>query len=317
MLDVLAYPTVVRTARLSGGGYVVAWLVHDPSEQVSPYQVCFRRLDSSGLGLPSPACIAGSEVPVLNRQVYTIPRPDGGFVLAWPAADGGVRSQAFDATGHALTDITAGAQQPVEPGAAALAGGGYVSVSMQPGGQSTSASMISFQRYSSNGTPLGAATSVGDSGGFYSAQVVPLKSGGFAVAWMQGGNTTTVMTRVFRADGTPVGAPTVASGVPPACSDGFCHWQTLFGFAPMDDGGFVLEWMDGHGMALIDGTFARRFQPDGTPGAAIGKLDDWPAVGSLAPNGVDGFLLAWPHDPAGDGRTFNVTVRRFDATPLR
>ncbi|MBK6007059.1 hypothetical protein JJB11_13235 [Ramlibacter ginsenosidimutans] len=311
--------TVVRIARLTGGGYVTSWVFHSPSAAAdSPYQACFHRLDASGGPVGPASCVPGSATALNATGVDPIPRADGGFVLAWlNASDSAVRSQAFDAAGNAVGGIQAGAQRPVGPGAAALAGGGYVTVAMQPGGQYTSASMISFQRYASDGTPVGAPTSVGDSGGFYATKVVPLTGGGFVVAWLQGGSSAAVTTRMFTADGTPLGSPVVASTVAPVCSNNVCHFQVLSGLAPMDDGGYVVAWTAGWGLGMPDGTFARRFQPDGTPGAAIAKLDDGVDGASLAPQGPDGFMLAWQKGPQAYPGLTDIDVRPVDATALR
>lgn len=311
--------TVVRVARLSGGGYVATWVFHSPSAAAgSPYQACFDRLDASGAPVGPSACVAGSETSLNATGVDPIPRADGGFVLAWlNASDAAVRSQAFDAAGNAVGGIQAGAQRPVGPGAAALAGGGYVTVSMQPGGQYKSDSMISFQRYASDGTPVGSPTSVGDSGGFYAVKVVPLNGGGFVVAWLQGGSSAAVTTRMFAADGTPLGGPVVASTVAPVCSNNVCHFQVLSGLAPMDDGGYVVAWTAGWGLGMPDGTFARRFQADGTPGAAIAKLDDGVDGASLAPHGPDGFLLAAQKGPQASPGLTEIDVRAVDATQMR
>lgn len=311
--------TVVRIARLSGGGYVASWVFHSSSAAAdSPYQACFHRLDSSGGPVGPTACVPGSATGLNATGVEPIARADGGFVLAWlNAGDSALQSQAYDAAGNAIGGIQAGAQRPVGPGAAALAGGGYVTISMQPGGQYTTTSMISFQRHSSDGTPVGAPTSVGDSGGFYAAKVVPLTGGGFVVAWLQGGNSAAVTTRMFSADGTPLGGPVVASTVAPACSNNVCHFQILSGLAPMDDGGYAVSWTAGWGMGMPDGTFARRFQADGTPGAAIAKLDDGVDGASLAPHGQDGFIMAWQKGPQAYPGLTEIDERSVDATSLR
>jgi hypothetical protein len=144
-----------------------------------------------------------------------------------------------------------------------------------------------------------------------------LNGGGFVVAWLQGGNSATVTTRMFTADGTPLGGPVVASTVAPVCSNNVCHFQILSGLAPMDDGGYVVAWTAGWGLGMPDGTFARRFQPDGTPGAAIAKLDDGVDGASLAPHGQDGFLLAAQKGPQAYPGLTGIDVRPVDATSLR
>lgn len=306
-------------ARLSGGGYVTAWVFKDAAAPADAgYQVCFVRQEPSGLRLGSSSCVAGAQ-PSPDLPTYVLPRPDGGFVIVWSAAaDSAVQSQAFDAAGNPMGGIQAGPQRPVPAKAAALAGGGYVDVSMQPGGLNTSASMISFQRYASDGTPVGPATSVGDSGGFITLPAVALTGGGFAVAWLQ--NTTpsapVVMTRMFAADGTPVGAPVVVSGTPPMCFSTGCQFQAPAAITPIDDGGYVVIWTEGFGRGAPEGTFARRFLPDGTPTPVLGKVDDRNMGGMAVANDAGQFLFVHSQDrdflPGSD-----IQARLLGANQLR
>jgi hypothetical protein len=121
---------------------------------------------------------------------------------------------------------------------------------------------------------------------------------------------------MFSADGTPVGPPFQASGIAPVCSNGSCQFQVLRGLTPMDDGGYAVAWMSGFGSGGVTGTFARRFRADGTPGSALGKLDDRDMPGAaMVRNGhPDTFVMIWP---ATTGSGSNVAERVFDATPLR
>jgi hypothetical protein len=303
----------IAIARLSNGGYASAWLLASGTSASPDYQVCFERLDTDGGRLGANTCIQAAQAA--NAPVRVLARPDGGFVIVWAdAQDLSARSQAFDGSGTATAAIQQGPQQPVDAAAVALAGGGYVEVSTRPGGAGTTASTISFQRYASDGTPVGGPTSVGDSGGL-DAQVAALRDGGFVVAWEQGGSAPAVTTRMFTADGTPVGSPVQASGTALSCGSAGCQYQVLSALGAMDDGGYLVVWMNGSGMADIAGTFARRFEPDGSPGAAVGKLDDEGVGGAaMAASGSDGFILAWSQ---ASGTGSSTVARVFDATPLR
>jgi hypothetical protein len=312
--------TVPSIARLSNGTYVTAWVFMDAAAPADAGgQACFVRLDVSGLRVGTSSCVQGSDA---NPYAYTYvnARPDGGFVLVWfNASDSAVRSQAFDAAGNAVGGIQAGPQRPVDATAAALTGGGYVSVSVQPGGVTSSASMISFQRYASDGTPIGPSTSVGDSGGLQALPPVPLAGGGFAIAWLQTGpviRTTTVMTRMFAADGTPMGGPVVVSGTPPACFSTGCQFQGLGAISPVDDGGYVVVWWDGFGRGASEGTFARRFQPDGTPTPVIGKIDVLSLSGMAAANDAGKFLFV-QSDQRDPFPGSDIQARLLDATQLQ
>jgi hypothetical protein len=287
-------------ARLSSGEYVTAWVFKDAAASADAgYQVCFVRQEPGGLRLGSSSCVSGAQASP-SYPTYVLARPDGGFVIVWnAAADAAVQSQAFDAAGNPVGGIQAGAQRPVPAKAAALAGGGYVDVTVQPGGLNTSASMVSFQRYASDGTPIGPATSVGDSGGIMALPAVPLTGGGFAVAWLQDltVGAPTAMARMFADDGTPTGGPVVVSGTPPTCgvSTG-CQYQGLAAMSPIDDGGYVVMWWDGFGRGTPLGTFARRFLPDGTPTPVVGKIDKINLIGMAVANDAGQFLLVHPED---------------------
>jgi hypothetical protein len=325
--DSLGTHRAPSVARLGNGNYVAAWVATsaaDPSLTATEWQVCFQRLDPNLARLGPNACIAGTQAT--NAPTQVLARPDGGFVILWNVIGSidslgtihyAQRSQAFDAAGNAVGGIQDGPQQPVPGSAAALTGGGYVVVSAAVGNPvPRDVSNLSFQRYSADGTPIGSPTSVGDQGGLPGAKVVPLAGGGFAVAWNGAGPASVVYTRAFTADGTPLGDPVVAGGAPLFCSNGSCPYQNLSGLVPMDDGGYVVIWANGSGMGTPLGMSARRFKPDGSPGAAVGKVSDTINGGQAAPAGPDGFILVWDND-GGNGGPGQIDLQRFDTTPLR
>lgn len=336
------------TARLVNGNYVVAWVSAGGGAASA---VCFQRVDANFARLGPNACVAGAQpigpgdTPGYGdvSRTKVLPRPDGGFVIVWNVKAGtanggytvvlGERSQAFDAAGSAVGGIQDGPQQPVPSRAAALTGGGYVVVSGAAlFNVAPDVSNLSFQRYSADGTPIGSPTSVGDRAGAApvvpgrtervfeiditrGAQVVPLSGGGFAVAWNENSGT---YTRMFTADGTPVGEPVLAAVATSFCTTApDCFSAFLSGLIPMEDGGYLVIWNgSGGGNFPTDGTFARRFRPDGSPGTAATQLGVLFDPGAVAPAGTDGFVGVWAASLPGCCER-GILMQRFDATPLR
>jgi hypothetical protein len=334
-------------ARLVDGNYVVAWVSAGVGAASA---VCFQRVDANLARLGSTACIAGAQpigpgdTPGYGDVSTTkvLPRPDGGFVIVWNVKAGtanggytvvlGERSQAFDSAGSPVGGIQDGPQQPVPSRAAALTGGGYVVVSGAPGQtRAPDVSNLFFQRYSADGTPIGSPTSVGDRAGAApvvpgqtqpvfetditgGAQVVPLSGGGFAVAWNEYSGT---YTRMFTADGTPVGEPVLAAVATSFCTTApDCFSESLSDLIPMEDGGYLVIWNGSAGGNFpTGGTFARRFRPDGSPGTSVTKLSVAFSAGAAAPAGSDGFVGVWSDLLPSFAR--QILMQRFDATPLR
>jgi len=257
-------------------------------------QLCYSRpgqffVESAGVrGID---CILASVSAGDPTQV--IPLPDHGFIIAWGTYGIHQQYQVFDASGTPVGTIQNGS--PPHARDVALIGGGYVSLVAQ-------GNPLMFQLRSSDGTPIGPATAVGDTRAV-DAQIVPLAGGGFAIAWVDLGASTPlefrVVSRMFTADGTPVGGPVVATS-----------GTTRFALAPMDDGGYLVAW------SKVDGTFVRRFRPDGTPGAAVGELSKAsPYEFVIVANGEpDHFVAAWAQTSNG---ITSLTPLVFDATPLR
>ena len=313
-LNELGPQDVPSVARLQGGGYVIAWSSAKNGDSSMPFDVCFQVYDANSARVGSNACLSAAQQRAGAPRIA--PHPDGGFTIAWNEAatsDAPVwRWQEFDAGGQARSGIQGG-NLPFAFTAERLAGGGYVRLLVTQG-QGPS---ISFQLYAPDETPVGGPRPVGDgSGGF--AKVVSLAGGGFAVAWLDGGASTQVMTRAFSGDGTPLGAPlAVAPNTmgPVSCGrgGGTCPpWQNLLGLMAMDDGGYIVVWLDGTGIAMVGGLYARQFRGDGsTASNVIGRLRDW--RDSVA--GLDNEFVMAMRDT--DSSSSGISFVKVDTSALR
>jgi hypothetical protein len=305
--------------RLKDGSQVIAWY-EDNGTVGSPFPVCFQRYSSAWTPLGANVCISGAQSPSLS--VGVVASDDGGFAITWnedgTAQASGARYQRFDAAGQAVGGIQSGSPAPVK--GAHLSGGGYVALVTQPNGDTSS---LSFQLYAADGTPTGTPVAVASSV-VGSSQVVAVNGGGFAIAW-QDAAIGLVTSRLFSADRTPVGdaqtMDTTFGGMQPngcatraTCSD----WENVIGMTAMDDGGYVVAWLDGTRAGIEIGPFVRRMHADGTAGAAIGRLPDNRGSltgAALSAAGADAFAVAWNQGDA-PGRS-QVFVQRVDVTALR
>lgn len=147
----------------------------------------------------------------------------------------------------------------------------------------------------------------------WSPQVATASSGDFVVVWQSGntaypGQTSRVWIRLFRADGTPKGAPFRASN---SKAD-----EMLPRVAMASDGSFLVVWQGGSDTDTS--VFGRRFTAAGQPvggrfilSANTDGSQSEPAV-TLLPGG--GFVATWTSGPLPfASKQSDVYARRFDA----
>ena len=252
----------------------------------------------------------------------------GSFVATWTGEDGfndfGVRAQLFDTNGRpvgsefAVNDHTAGVQ--AEPSATALAGGGFV-ITWSDETAYPNTFDIRAQIYDPAGAPVGSAFTVNTTlPGFQTqSKVSSLADGGFAVAWEQGNDASgdDVRTRVFNADGTPVGGERIVIGRPGDVS--------LDDLAALTGGGYVVTWSD-YGAAqdengnLLPGSRAQLLDAAGQPVGNPFVLEDF-EPGTQSQSRVagllgGGFVAVWSDDGSDFGDPTHHAgfwVQAFDA----
>ncbi|WP_205480859.1 calcium-binding protein [Sphingomonas arenae] len=162
------------------------------------------------------------------------------------------------------------------------------------------------QRYDADGQAVGSEFEVSGAltGTAYNHTAVALSDGTFVVAW-EDTSDSTIVARLFNADGTPAGAEfQLTSGA-----------RFDVSLAALDAGGFVATWTD-------FGTSDIRAQLYDASGNTVGTTFTVNATTSgsqvssdtvSAPDG--GFIVVWQDNSGvgGDTSSFGVKMRRFDA----
>jgi hypothetical protein len=304
-------------ARLSDGGFVVAW---NRAGSGDPDGIFARRFGPTGVP-------AGAEFRVntittgYQWQTAVAAVPGGGFVVAWSAdgqdgSDQAVLARRFDAFGAAIggefqvNTFTTGRQYV--PRVAVGPAGQFVVAWSSFGGDGNHFG-VSARRYDAGGAPQGGEFQVNTYTPYIQAtpSVAFDGAGNFVIAWLsaQDGSNWGVFGRRFDAFGAPLGGEFAIN----TYTTGF-----QFGASVSTDpaGNFVVAWVsngqDGDG----SGVFFRRFD---SAGAAVGPEyrantyttdDQRDAQVSWDPLG--NFVVSWT-DEAQDGSSYGVFARRFEA----
>jgi Ca2+-binding RTX toxin-like protein len=234
-------PEIAATA---DGGFLVAYVVQQQQPPLPP-AVFVLRYDSAGMRIGDPIPVnAGTEpvVAVLASGAFAVAYNDGTNI--------GVKR--YDATGTLLGSATAnsGAGTELEnPTITALADGGFV-VTWEDDTGSTSD--LYGRKFDAAGAPVGSDFTITLDLAVSGAEVAPLASGGFVVAWIAGAD---VKAQLFDAAGAEDGgefdlATSLTGG------------QSTPHVAAYPGGGFVAVWLDSNGGNTI---LARVFDDDGVP----------------------------------------------------
>jgi hypothetical protein len=220
---------------------------------------------------------------------------DGGYVIAWNSTSQntfGAYFQRYSRDGSPVGS-TATASDPSHflntAPAVAMAGSGEFVVAYTPTNQGTFGAY--FQRYDSNGDPVGSVVRASDPAHFVVASpaVAISDGGGFVVAWnARNQGTFGAYFQRFDSGGNLVG-PVVRASDPN-------HFVNLSPAVAMSDaGGFVVAWT-----ATNQGTFGAYFQRFDSGGNAVGSVvrasdpghfTTVPPAAAMAPDGR--FVIAW------------------------
>ncbi|MEY4980459.1 MAG: hypothetical protein RLZZ352_2729, partial [Pseudomonadota bacterium] len=262
---------------LADGGYVVAWmsLLQDGSE----WGIYTQRFDASGN-------MVGAETQVNTTTVSSQQNPtitglaDGGYAVAWMSQhqdgnDGGIYTQRFDASGHAvgvetLVNTTTGGSQE-SPTITGLADGGYV-VAWMSLNQDGDGWGIYTQRFDANGATMGSETQVNTH--TYTDQHTPsiaaLADGGYIVTWTsydQGGDILGTYSQRYDTNGNAVGTETQVNGSVGVTQ----HHSSVTGLA---DGGYVITWKSENENGGSNGIYSQRYKADGNPQTVVSLTGD-------------------------------------------
>lgn len=305
-------PSVARDA---DGDYAVVWNGQGAGDS---YGIFMRRYTPTGTR-------PGGEILVNTTIGGAQSFPDvasdalGNTVVVWrqPGVDSEIRMQRFDSIGQKqgveaqVNTATVGNQQL--PAVTMDVDGDYVVVwetaigNGDIGGQHT----VSGQRFSKDGTPLGAEFAVTPSNTARNPDVAMEANGDFAVVWEGARNTDPdgVFAQRFRVDGTPIGGELRINGTTSGAQK-----NPAIGMAA--DGRFVVAYespdSDGTGNNNILFT---RVRADGSfigqdtlvnSGSTAGNQ----ARPSVAVDALFGFIVGW--DGAGPGDATGVFGKRYD-----
>ncbi|MDD3329415.1 MAG: PKD domain-containing protein, partial [Zoogloea sp.] len=260
---------------------------------------------------------------------------DGGYVIAWNAADQdgsswGVYAQRFSAAGVAVgpemrvNAVTGGEQS--YPQVAGLATGGYVITWQDPNGNDLSSGWGVFaQRFGADGNPVGGQFVVSTTTlGYQLHSVVASHDQGFVVAWsadsnVPGSNGYDIYLTRFDNAGNVLGTPEERVSLSPGSADAQPGNQDLPRIAAHADGSMMLVWRDSNGNDGSGwGIFGRTFDAvSGSFGSTV-QLNTYtystqidPDVAALADGG---YVVVWRDDNGRDGSGYATYAQRFDAS---
>ncbi len=260
-----------------------------------------------------------------NHQAYpaVAAAGSGNFVVAWDSVgqDGagrGVFARLFDGDGAPLTPelpvntYTTGGE--VFPAVAGLSSGGFVVVWQQELGQDGSGPGIFGQIFDDTGAPFGAEFPV--NAFTTSSQEEPRVSadgaGNFVVVWQsfsQDSSGFTIVARRFDGNGTPLGGDIVVNQYTSGN-------QVNPDVSMSPSGEFVVVWESPAQDGDMEGIFARRFNPAGSPVSSDMPVNSYTTgrqrLPSVAISETGEFAVAWQSEQDGDGN--GIFGRAFDAS---
>jgi hypothetical protein len=319
--DLIATPVV---AGLADGGYAVAWVSGDPSG--TGIWVLQYRADGSATDFAHfvNTLQAGDQTDVALAALT-----GGGYVITWRSGDD-IYARRYGADGVPL-----GPEAPVNtstsgqrsgPAIAGLADGSYVITWMSQGQDPARSVGIYMQRFSADGTPVGAETLVSlDNLTSLNPAVAGLTGGGFVITWESlAPQGTVIVAQQFTSGGERVGSQTTVKPItaPPAtCFVPFpspCPAETQMepAVAALEDGGYVITWVSEFRAGGTSAIYARRYAADGTAaGAAVAVSTNAGRRPAVSGTGGGGFVIAWDAW-AGSTTESDVFARRYDAGGL-
>jgi len=303
---------------LAGGDVVVSWIQVDGSA----YGVNARVVSADGETVSD--VLQVNTTTLGNQSMPSITALDnGGFVVTYQSGsasstttihdDGsqaGIRAQIFDAEGNPVgpeflvNEVTAGAQ--TDPTVTAVEGG-FVVVYGSPDEDGTSG--LRARLFTEDGTPLGGEFEVtGDTAGEAIApEMVANSDGGFLVVWQTLADpdlgTTTLMARLFDADGNPTGDAVDIGGL-----EGVYHESVSLVALP--EGGYLAVYNAYDSDWAGAKVYGQLLDADGNPvggTVVIGESDGDYLTHTSARLAADGSLVvSWK---SGDG---TITVRTME-----
>ncbi len=245
---------------LSDGGYVVVWEGRNPDDN-SLFDIFSQRYGADGEPLGTETLISTGLPGTYATQ------PDvagislvngGGHIVVWQTTSSQfgeqIRAQRFDAAGAKVgSEIGVVTQTGAFRDASVIAlDNGEFIVGWQGYETTTTRVEASFQRFDSNGVPVGEQVLASDlaSGSAENVSLAGNGTGGWVVAWEdRSGNDGAeggIYLREFASGGTPVAGSVLVNTITAGN-------QTLPKVAALDGGGYVVVWHDQSGAQGLTG----------------------------------------------------------------
>jgi len=282
----------------ANGRFVIAW--ESEGQDGSGKVIFAQRYNSDGT-------TAGTEFQVntttTGDQVAVWPSvamdANGNFVIAWKGS--GIFAQRYNSDGTPAGTEFQVTTAPTFPSVAMDANGNFVIAWDYSG-------VVFAQRYNSDGTPAGTEFQVTTAGADSSAAMDA--NGNFVIAWDsqdQFGPGRDIFARRYNSDGTPAGTEFQVNTYTP-------DYQYNRSVAMDANGNFVIAWISYEQDGSSFGTFARRYNSDGTPAGTEFQVNTytagnqvWPSV-AMDANG--NFVIAWDSQYQ-DGDQRGIFMKRY------
>ncbi|MFC3181955.1 calcium-binding protein [Cypionkella sinensis] len=260
----------VEVTQLANGNFVVGWT--DSSATAPDFSgttVRFQMFDAAGNKVGGE--IAAPSVPNGDQSLSTIVElEDGRFAVVWAnSADNTVRLRAYNSNGttSGSEQILSNAIDQRTTGAITAFGAhGFAQVLVAGSAPNT---VISVQRYSDVGNPMGGPITVTTGSGFRNVRIEELDDGRLAVTWTDTSKTppynhgSIVRGQVLNADGSTSG------GVFTVSDDIFSEHRSST-ITALSDGRFVVTWNTGPESEVYQHRDVMRiYNANGTPASEI------------------------------------------------
>ncbi len=309
-------------ATSDSGDFVIAWVSYGGQDGQSG-GVFSQRYNADGTP-------AGNEFQVNtywqdSQGGQSMAMSDSGeFVIAWyswtqDGESGGIFAQRYNADGTPAGDEfqvnTYWQSSQTSPSVAISDSGDFV-IAWYSDGQDGDGYAVFARRYNSAGTPLGDEFQVNTywQGDQFEPSVAMTDSGQFVIAWTsdgQDGESKGIFAQRYNADGTPAGGEFQVNTY-------WQSWQETPSVAIRDSGEFVIVWMS-HGQdGQYAGTFAQRYNSDGTAAGDEFQVNTYwlsnQFYPSVAMSDSGEFVITWTSE-GQDGTSFGLGIfaQRYNA----
>jgi hypothetical protein len=319
-------PTITA---LEGGGYAIAWVTSDATQDGSLTAIKVRLYASDGTPDPN-EILVNSEVADYQVDPSVVALDDGGFVVVWMTNDGtqdgsgsALKARVFDAGGEPVAPeflVNEQSSQGQREASAALLSDGRFLVTWRDldTAQDGSFSSIKARVFNPDGSESISEFIVNSFGlnNQYSPVATALDDGRFAIAWTSNSSPSdaqeAIRARTFNADGSEAAAEFQVNQHVAGAQAGAAIATV--------DGRLVLTWwsndsiQDGSGLAIKGAVF----NADGSPYVAEFLVNSATASDQMEPaladlgNGT--FVVVWiTTDGTQDGDSWALKGRVFNA----